>query len=137
MGITFRFLSVAAKQQYRWHSRVSVFQAGLYFRSILDVFENKLGEPNLTPAIIFFRFCPILDSDCFPSVYFYGRLALQRAICMTKDIELLLRKGRELIAQAKITVEVSDAAIRRSRESIAALLHAASVRKLSKEQDSK
>ena len=68
---------------------------------------------------------------------FMGRLALQRAICMTKDIELLLRKGRELIAQAKITVEVSDAAIRRSRESIAALLHAASVRKLSKEQDSK
>jgi hypothetical protein len=56
---------------------------------------------------------------------------------MTKDIELLLRKGRELIAQSKITVEVSDAAIRRSRESIAALLHAASVRKLSKEQDSK
>ena len=69
MGITFRFLSVAAKQQYRWHSRVSVFQAGLYFRSILDVFENKLGEPNLTPAIIFFRFCPILDSDCFPSAH--------------------------------------------------------------------
>ena len=51
MGITFRFLSVAAKQQYRWHSRVSVFQAGLYCRSILDVFENYYEAKRQSPIL--------------------------------------------------------------------------------------
>jgi len=55
---------------------------------------------------------------------------------MLIDFELLLRNGRDLIAQGKITCEDSDAAIRNSRKILAASLHGASERKLSNKPDS-
>jgi hypothetical protein len=48
---------------------------------------------------------------------------------MSTDTELLIEKSLHLIAEYKRTDKGSQAAIRSSRELIAALLHAASTRK--------